>query len=106
MVRRREGQRMTALLEGVLENAPVGLGFLDRDLNIRHMNKALESMSERGFGTDLGAAAFIAGRIRSKACRRARPGSRHFECRGGGADPERTGRHAALPDELLPAPHR
>ncbi|MGY2052598.1 response regulator [Methylobacterium sp. JK268] len=53
--RRREGRRMEALLTGVLENAPVGLGFLDRDLNIRHMNRALESMSERGLGTDIGA---------------------------------------------------
>jgi PAS domain S-box-containing protein len=54
-VRRREGQRMADLLESVLENAPVGLGFLDRDLNIRHMNRALENMSERGFGADVGA---------------------------------------------------
>src|SRR6195952_2662634 len=59
MVRRREGQRMTALLEGVLENAPVGLGFLDRDFNIRHMNQALESMSERGFGADIGAPIWV-----------------------------------------------
>ena len=50
---------MTALLEGVLENAPVGLGFLDRDLNIRHMNQALESMSERGFGADIGAPIWV-----------------------------------------------
>ncbi|MFE1603140.1 response regulator [Methylobacterium sp. ID0610] len=54
LVRRREGRRMAALLDGVLENAPVGLGFLDRDLTIRHMNRALESMSERGFGADVG----------------------------------------------------
>ena len=55
MVRRRESQRMTALLDGVLANAPVGLGFLDRDLRIRHMNRSMESMSERGFGADIGA---------------------------------------------------
>jgi PAS domain S-box-containing protein len=55
MVRRRESQRMTALLDGVLANAPVGLGFLDRELRIRHMNRSMESMSERGFGADLGA---------------------------------------------------
>jgi PAS domain S-box-containing protein len=55
MVRRRENLRMADLLEGVLENAPVGLGFLDRDLNIRHMNRALNNMSERGFGADVGA---------------------------------------------------
>jgi PAS domain S-box-containing protein len=55
MVRRRESQRMTSLLDGVLANAPVGLSFLDRDLRIRHMNRSMESMSERGFGADLGA---------------------------------------------------
>ncbi len=55
LVRRRESLRMSALLDGVLANAPVGLGFLDRDLKIRHMNRALAVMSERGFGADLGA---------------------------------------------------
>ncbi|MDR7035559.1 PAS domain S-box-containing protein [Methylobacterium sp. BE186] len=55
LVRRRESLRMTRLLDGVLANAPVGLGFLDRDLKIRHMNRALATMSERGFGADLGA---------------------------------------------------
>ncbi|BCM82207.1 response regulator [Methylobacterium indicum] len=55
LVRRRESQRMADLLESVLENAPVGLGFLDRDLNLRHMNRALGNMSERGFGADVGA---------------------------------------------------
>jgi PAS domain S-box-containing protein len=55
LVRRRESLRMTSLLDGVLANAPVGLGFLDRKLEIRHMNRALAVMSERGFGADLGA---------------------------------------------------
>ena len=55
LVRRREAMRMSGLLDGVLANAPVGLGFLDRDLKIRHMNRALAVMSERGFGADLGA---------------------------------------------------
>ncbi|AWN45259.1 histidine kinase [Methylobacterium terrae] len=55
LVRRRESQRMADLLESVLENAPVGLGFLDSGLNLRHMNRALGNMSERGFGADLGA---------------------------------------------------
>lgn len=54
-VRRREEQRMAVLLDGVFANAPVGLGFLDRDLRIRHMNRALATMNERGFGADLGA---------------------------------------------------
>ncbi|KQO69836.1 histidine kinase [Methylobacterium sp. Leaf469] len=55
LVRRREEQRTAALLDGVFANAPVGLGFLDRDLRIRHMNRALATMNERGFGADLGA---------------------------------------------------
>ncbi|WP_457103882.1 response regulator [Methylobacterium sp. P5_C11] len=55
LVRRQESLRMSRLLDGVLANAPVGLGFLDRALNIRHMNRALATMSERGFGADLGA---------------------------------------------------
>jgi PAS domain S-box-containing protein len=55
LVRRREEQRTAALLDGVFANAPVGLGFLDRDLTIQHMNRALATMNERGFGADLGA---------------------------------------------------
>ena len=55
LVRRQESLRMSRLLDGVLANAPVGLGFLDRDLQIRHMNRALATMCERGFGADLGA---------------------------------------------------
>ncbi|KMO40813.1 histidine kinase [Methylobacterium variabile] len=53
--RRRESRRMAARLDGVFENAPVGLGFLDRDLTLRHMNPAMQSMCERGLGTGLGA---------------------------------------------------
>jgi len=52
--RRREERAATALLEGVLENAPVGLGFLDRDLKVRHLNTALTVMSDRALGTDVG----------------------------------------------------
>jgi PAS domain S-box-containing protein len=55
LIRRQESLRMSRLLDGVLANAPVGLGFLDRDLKMRHMNRALATMSERGFGADLGA---------------------------------------------------
>ena len=55
LVRRRESQRSSNLFEGVLANAPIGLGFLDRALKIQHMNRALATMSERGFGADVGA---------------------------------------------------
>ncbi|GJE16954.1 response regulator [Methylobacterium marchantiae] len=54
LLRRRDSQRMTALLDGVLANAPVGLGFLDHSLSIRHMNRALETMNARGFQAPLG----------------------------------------------------
>ncbi|MDB5509156.1 MAG: domain S-box protein [Hyphomicrobiales bacterium] len=54
VLRRREGERTTALLDGVLENAPVGLGFLDGGLRIRHMNVALAEMSDRTLGADIG----------------------------------------------------
>jgi PAS domain S-box-containing protein len=54
LLRRRESERSEALLDGVLENAPVGLGFLDADLRFRHMNKALAAMSDRTLGADIG----------------------------------------------------
>ena len=43
--RRRKERTTNALLEGVMRNAPIGLGFLDRDLRVRHLNHALVSMS-------------------------------------------------------------
>ena len=46
-LRRRQQQTAQHLFEGVLENAPVGLGILDRSLRIRHVNQALARMSER-----------------------------------------------------------
>ena len=48
--RRREFRASQALLEGVLENAPVGLGFLDRSLRVRHVNQALVRMGEKALG--------------------------------------------------------
>lgn len=43
--RRREQRASQALLNGVLDNAPVGLGFFDRTLRVRHVNQALAGMS-------------------------------------------------------------
>ncbi len=54
--RRRQEQAANALLEGVLDNAPVGLGFLDRALRVRHLNRALAVMSGRVAGADTGRA--------------------------------------------------
>ena len=52
--RRNKEKATNALLEGVLANAPVGLGFLDRALRVRHLNTALAGMSERALGADIG----------------------------------------------------
>ena len=46
----RAQQASSALLQNVLDNAPVGLGFLDDALHVRQMNRALALMSERGLG--------------------------------------------------------
>ncbi len=54
VLRRRREQASNALLGGVLDNAPIGLGFLDRALRVRHLNKALAAMGERRFGADIG----------------------------------------------------
>ena len=48
--RRRDHRASQALLDGVLENAPVGLGFLDPSLRVRHVNQALARMGERALG--------------------------------------------------------
>ena len=52
--RRRDIRAANTLLQDVLENAPVGLGLLDRSLRIRHMNRALAAMSSRALGAEVG----------------------------------------------------
>ena len=53
--RRRLAERAsTALLGSVLENAPIGMGFLDQNLHVRHMNRALTAMSDRALDADVG----------------------------------------------------
>ncbi|MBC9178461.1 response regulator [Pseudoroseomonas ludipueritiae] len=47
---RRAERRASALLDGVMEHAPVGLGFLDRRLRLDHANKALVDLGERVLG--------------------------------------------------------
>ena len=54
LARRRAERRATALLESVMENAPVGLGLLDRDLRLHQANRALAEMSERTLGLEAG----------------------------------------------------
>ncbi len=52
--RRRAEQAGRALLDAVLENAPLGLGILDARLRIRHINRALATMSDRALGASVG----------------------------------------------------
>ena len=54
MRRRRDSERSSALLEGVSENAPVGLGFLDAELRFQNMNRTLAAMNDRTLGADIG----------------------------------------------------
>ncbi len=54
-LRRRRAQRTAqSLLAGVLDNAPIGLGFLDATMRLRHANRALSAMNERALGADVG----------------------------------------------------
>ena len=53
--RRAEQRAASALLEGVLDHAPVGLGFLDASLHVRHMNRSLSTMSDRALSASVGA---------------------------------------------------
>ncbi len=43
---------MAALLEGVLDHVPVGLGFLDRNLTVQRMNPPMAALP--GFGSATG----------------------------------------------------
>lgn len=59
ILRRRESRHSIGMLEDVLGNAPVGLGFLDRDLTLRHMNKAFADMGDAGLQAKRGAPLWI-----------------------------------------------
>ncbi len=52
--RRRESRAASVLLQDVLENAPIGIGLLDRTLHIRHMNRSLAAMGSRTLGAQVG----------------------------------------------------
>jgi len=55
LLRRRRAERASmGLLASVMDNAPVGLGFLDGGLRVQHMNRALSDMSERALDADVG----------------------------------------------------
>ena len=53
--RRREHLASQALLDDVLRNAPVGLGFLGPDLSVCHMNRALAQSAAGGLRAAIGA---------------------------------------------------
>ena len=52
--RRNAERRSQGLLQGVMENAPVGLGFLDRRLRLSNANRTLATMVERTLGVEAG----------------------------------------------------
>ncbi len=52
--RKKRSEELSAQLEGVQENAPVGLGSLDRDLRIRHMNQSLSGINDQALGAAVG----------------------------------------------------
>ncbi len=54
LARRRAERAASQALQDVLENAPVGLGFLDRSLRLRQANPALAKMAERTLGVEVG----------------------------------------------------
>jgi PAS domain S-box-containing protein len=54
VVRRRTERRASALLRGVMENAPIGLGFLDRQLRLSHANRSLALLGEKTLGVEAG----------------------------------------------------
>jgi PAS domain S-box-containing protein len=59
LARRRTERRAQALLRGVTENAPIGLGFLDRELRLRHANRHLAALGERTLGVEAGSDAAL-----------------------------------------------
>ena len=52
--RRRAARASAAMLTSVMDHAPVGLGFLDRDMRLRLMNQTLSAMGERALPVALG----------------------------------------------------
>jgi PAS domain S-box-containing protein len=53
--RKKRSEELSAQLEGVQENAPIGLGYVDRDYKIGHMNRALFAINEQALGSTIGA---------------------------------------------------
>ena len=52
--RRRAARASAALLTSVMEHAPIGLGFLDPELRVAHLNQTLAGMGEGALPIELG----------------------------------------------------
>ncbi|MGG5810150.1 ATP-binding protein [Falsiroseomonas sp. CW058] len=66
LVRRRTERRTGALLQGVMEHAPVGLGFLDRRLRLSHANRTLATLGERTLGVEAGSETALPEAVRTE----------------------------------------
>ena len=64
--RRRTERRTQSLLQGVMENAPIGFGFLDRGLRLRHANRSLAAIGERVLGVEAGSEATLPPAVRAQ----------------------------------------
>ncbi len=66
LARRRTEQRTQALLRGVMENAPIGLGFLDRRMRLGNANRHLAELGERTMGVEAGSGASLPEAVREQ----------------------------------------
>lgn len=63
--RRAAERRANALLDSVMANAPIGLGFLDRSLRVSGGNRALTETARETLGTPLGRGEALPERLRA-----------------------------------------
>jgi|GEM_PF-433822 len=66
LLRRRTERRANALLQGVMENAPIGLGFLDRQLRLSLANRHLALLGERALGVEAGSDTALPEEVRAQ----------------------------------------
>jgi PAS domain S-box-containing protein len=66
LARRQTEKRAAALLHGVMEHAPIGLGFLDRRLRLWHANRSLAQLGERTLGVEAGSGGTLPAEVRAQ----------------------------------------
>lgn len=66
LARRRTEKRAAALLRGVMEHAPIGLGFLDRRLRLWHANRSLVQLGERTLGVEADSGGTLPAEVRAQ----------------------------------------